>query len=121
VQSRGTQDHILLSQFLRLPQSGGPGTHIYIISPQEKGGPDIPPRHWVPFPSPLTTGRATVEVFYPACTQENNMPSQSHIMTDGRARSGTCDQRFFLKVAVLSLRGALSDERSGLSFVTVSL
>jgi hypothetical protein len=27
--SRGTQDHILLSQFLRLPQPGGPGPHIY--------------------------------------------------------------------------------------------
>jgi hypothetical protein len=25
-----TQDHILLSQFLRLPQRGGPGHHIYI-------------------------------------------------------------------------------------------
>jgi hypothetical protein len=25
-----------------------------------------PPGHWVPFPSPLTTRRATVEVFYPA-------------------------------------------------------
>jgi hypothetical protein len=36
-----TQDNILLSQFLRLPQPGGPGPHIYI--PQEQGGPDIPP------------------------------------------------------------------------------
>jgi hypothetical protein len=33
VQSRGTQDHILLSQFMRLCQPGGPGPHIYI--PQE--------------------------------------------------------------------------------------
>jgi hypothetical protein len=31
--SRGSQDHILLSRFLRLPQPGGPGTRIYI--PQE--------------------------------------------------------------------------------------
>jgi hypothetical protein len=30
------QDHILLSQFLRLPQPGGPGPRIYI--PQEQGG-----------------------------------------------------------------------------------
>jgi hypothetical protein len=32
-ESRGTQDHILLSQFLKLPQPGGPGPHSYI--PQE--------------------------------------------------------------------------------------
>jgi hypothetical protein len=54
-ESRGTQDHILLFQFLRLPQPGGPGPHIYI--PPGQGG------HWVPFPSPLTTRRAMVEVF----------------------------------------------------------
>jgi hypothetical protein len=32
--------HILLSQFLRVPQPGGPGPRIYIL--QERGGPDIP-------------------------------------------------------------------------------
>jgi hypothetical protein len=37
----GTQDHILLSQSLRLPQPGGPGPRIYI--PQEQAGPDVPP------------------------------------------------------------------------------
>jgi hypothetical protein len=31
--------------------------------------PDLPPGHWVPFLSPLTTRRATVEVFYPASTR----------------------------------------------------
>jgi hypothetical protein len=51
--------------------------------------------------------------------------SQSHIKTDGQsvsmswcqAQYGTFDQRsffFWFKVAVLSLWGALSDERSGL-------
>jgi hypothetical protein len=29
-ESRGTQDHILLSTFFRLPQPGGPGPRIYI-------------------------------------------------------------------------------------------
>jgi hypothetical protein len=56
--SLGTQDHILLSQFLRLPEPGGPGPRIYI--PQEQGGPDFPPPppgHWAPFPSPPTTRR----------------------------------------------------------------
>jgi hypothetical protein len=53
---------------------------------------------------------------------------QSHVTTDGwsvsqsvsmpwfRVHSGTCD--FCLKVAVLSLWGALSDERLSLSFVS---
>jgi hypothetical protein len=52
--------HILLSH-LRLPQSGGPGPHIYIS--QEQGGPVIPPGHWVPFLSPFRIRRAVVEVF----------------------------------------------------------
>jgi hypothetical protein len=46
-ESRGTKDHILLSQFLRLPQPGGPGLRIYIL--QEQGGPDIPPGSGFPF------------------------------------------------------------------------
>jgi hypothetical protein len=58
--SRRTHGHILLSH-LRLPQPGGPGPCIYF--PQEQGGPVIPPRHWVPFSSPLTTRRATVEEY----------------------------------------------------------
>jgi hypothetical protein len=46
-ESRGTQNHILLSQFLRLPQPGGTGPpYLY---PQEQGGPDIPPGTGFPF------------------------------------------------------------------------
>jgi hypothetical protein len=40
-QSRGTQDDVLFSQLLRLPQPGVPGPCIYI--PQEQGGPYISP------------------------------------------------------------------------------
>jgi hypothetical protein len=47
LKSRGTQGHILLSQFLRLFQPGRPGPRIYI--PQEQGGPDIPPGTGFPF------------------------------------------------------------------------
>jgi hypothetical protein len=46
-ESRGTHDSILLSQFLRLPQPGGPGPRIYI--PQKQGCPDIPPGTGFPF------------------------------------------------------------------------
>jgi hypothetical protein len=125
----GTEDHILLSHFLRLPQPGGPGPRIYIpqdqaglktifycptswdspnlvdqvplfifprnrrdwrpyfivplletpptwrarspyLYPPGTGWPRYTPGHWVPFPSPLTTRLATVEVFYPASTRD---------------------------------------------------
>jgi hypothetical protein len=48
-ESRGTQDHILLSQFLRISQPGGPSPRIYI--PQEQSSPDIPPSTGFPFRS----------------------------------------------------------------------
>jgi hypothetical protein len=46
-ESHGTQDHILLSQFFRLPQPGGPGPCIYI--PQEQSVPVIPAGTGFPF------------------------------------------------------------------------
>jgi hypothetical protein len=54
-----TRDHILLSH-LRILLLWGPGPRIYIL--QEHGGPVVRPGHWVPFLSPLTTCRPTVEV-----------------------------------------------------------
>jgi hypothetical protein len=46
-ESHETQDHMLLSQFLRLLQPGGPGPRIYI--PKEQSGPVIPPGTEFPF------------------------------------------------------------------------
>jgi hypothetical protein len=46
-ESRRTRNHTLLSH-LRLPQPGGPGSHIYI--PQEQGGPVIPQGTGFPLP-----------------------------------------------------------------------
>jgi hypothetical protein len=60
VQFRGTQDHILLSQFLRLPQPGGPGTRTYIL--QEQGGPVIPPGTGFPFRRLLRLAESITEV-----------------------------------------------------------
>jgi hypothetical protein len=59
-ESHGTQDYVII-QFLRLlPTWRARSPYLY---PKKQGGPVIPPRHWVPFLSPLTTRRATVEVF----------------------------------------------------------
>jgi hypothetical protein len=59
-ESRGTHDRTLLSQIRdslnlegQVPVFISPGT----------GWPSYTPRHWVPFLSPPTTRRATVEVF----------------------------------------------------------
>jgi hypothetical protein len=60
-ESHGTQDHILLSQFLRPPQPGGPGPRIYI--PQEQGDPVIPLSTVFPFRRLLRLAGTTVEVF----------------------------------------------------------
>jgi hypothetical protein len=65
-QSRGTHDDILLSQFLRLPQPGGPGPRIYI--PQEQGGPVIPPGTGFPLCRLLRLAGNAVEVLFPAST-----------------------------------------------------
>jgi hypothetical protein len=46
-ESRGTRDHILMSQIRDFPQPGGPGPRIYI--PQEQGDPVIPPGTGFPF------------------------------------------------------------------------
>jgi hypothetical protein len=57
-ESRGTHDHILLSQIRDSPTMEG---QVPVF---------ISPRHWVPFSSPPTTRRAPVEVFNPASTRE---------------------------------------------------
>jgi hypothetical protein len=73
----------------RLPQPGGPSPRIYIS--QEQGDPVISSRHWVPFSSPPTTRRATVEVFGPVATRRlpknslnssANWPCLQHFGTD---------------------------------------
>jgi hypothetical protein len=42
------------------------------LYPPGTGWSSYTPGHWVPFPSPLTTRRATVEVFYSASTRDGH-------------------------------------------------
>jgi hypothetical protein len=114
-----TWPHFTLSDS-RLPQTWGPGTRW----------PSYIPRHWVPFSSPPTTRRATVEVFEPASTGHSRYASQSqsqiYVTTDGQSASLSWlqapiwvlrpDFYFCLTVAGLLMWGAPSDERTGLSF-----
>jgi hypothetical protein len=100
-ESRGTQDHILLSQFLRLVQSGVSGPCIYI--PLEQVGPVIPPGTGFPFLASYDSqgyGGIEVEV------EVNLGPTVRRPVRLGvRHPSGTRDQFFFLlKISFRQLR-----------------
>jgi hypothetical protein len=58
-ESRRTHDHILLSQIQDSPNLEPRSPYLY---PPATGWPNYTSRHWIPFPSPLTTRRTTVEV-----------------------------------------------------------
>jgi hypothetical protein len=83
-ESGGIQDHILLSQFFRLPHPGGPGPRIYI--PQEQGGQVIPPGTGFPL-------RRLLRLAVPRWRYSNPPPHglrfsrRSHITTDGQSVS----------------------------------
>jgi hypothetical protein len=66
-ESRGTHDHILLSQ---IRDSLNPGARSPYLYPPGTGWPSYTSMHWGPFSSPLMTRRTTVEVFVPASTRE---------------------------------------------------
>jgi hypothetical protein len=67
----------------RLPQPGGPGLSVF-MSPSDRV-PSYTPRHLVPFSSPPTTRRATMEVLEPASTRgsgrtESESESESELL-----------------------------------------
>jgi hypothetical protein len=62
-ESRGTHDYISLSQIRDSPNLEGQVVYLY---PPGTERPSYIPRYWLPFSSPPTTRRATVEVFEPA-------------------------------------------------------
>jgi hypothetical protein len=101
---------------VRSPYSYPPGTEwrVYTL------------RHWVPLSSPPTTRRATVEVCESASTPMSSQVSQSRVTTDGQSASLSWNKApiwdlrpdfyYCQTVAGLLVWGALSDERTGLSF-----
>jgi hypothetical protein len=62
-ESHGTHDYILRSQIRDSPTCSARSSYLY---PPGTRWPSYNTRHWVPFSSPLTTRRATVELFDPA-------------------------------------------------------
>jgi hypothetical protein len=69
---RGTHDHVFLSQ-IRAPATWK--ARLPYLYPPGTGWPSDTPRQWVPFSSPPTTRRATVEVFDTASTRDMNCSS----------------------------------------------
>jgi hypothetical protein len=66
-ESRGTHDHILLSQIRDSPNLEG---QVPVFISPVTGWPRYTPRHCVPFWPPPTTRRPTVEVFDPTSTRD---------------------------------------------------
>jgi hypothetical protein len=90
--SRGTHNHILLSPTWRDRSS-----YLY---PPVTGWPSYTPRHWVPFWSPPTTRRATVEVFDPSSTRTTEFSSQLFL----DLRVGPNRKHRFLTIPILLQR-----------------
>jgi hypothetical protein len=101
------------------------------LYPPGTGWPSYTPRHWVPFLSPPMTRRDTVEVFEPASMQgtpnfevkvmlwpmvQSASPSWNKAPIWGLRP----DLYYCQTVAGLLIWGALSDERTGLSFARLS-
>jgi hypothetical protein len=68
--SRGTHDHILLSQIRDTPNLEGRSPYLY---PPGTGWHGYIPRKYVPFSSPPTTGNDTVEVFDPTSIRDSKL------------------------------------------------
>jgi hypothetical protein len=118
VQVPQNSDHILLSH-LRLPQPGGPGPHIHI--PQEQGAPVIPLGTGFPFCHLLRLTGLQWRYSNPPLNGSQHMSKKSKSCYDWQSSwpwNLWPDIIFCPKVAVLSLWGALSDERLGLSPVS---
>jgi hypothetical protein len=108
-------------RFVTTPTWRARSPYLY---PPGTGWPSCTPKHWVPFSSPSTTRRATMEVLEPASTRESQ--SQSNVTTDGQSASlfwcqvPTWDLRpdfyYCLTLTGFLMWGALSEERTGLSF-----
>jgi hypothetical protein len=121
-ESRGTHDHIFLSQV-----RGSPNLECQVpvfIFPRNRVV-QLYPRHWIPFSSPPTTRRDTVEVFDPPPHGGLTTESGRVLCYDRRSVRQSawnkaqiwCLTRFLLlSVAGLLIWGALSDLRVGLSF-----
>jgi hypothetical protein len=77
-ESHGTHDHILLSHIPDFPNLEG--LVPIFISPRNRVT-RLYPRQWVPFSSPPTTRRATVEVFEPFSTRDITLRLLTYLLT----------------------------------------
>jgi hypothetical protein len=114
-ESRGTHDHILLPQIRDSPNLEARSPYLYI---EGTGWPSYTAMHCVPLSLPLTTRQNPCQV--KAKVTLRLTVSQSALVSSPIWVSWPviC---YCLTVTVLSLWGAISDERTGLSFVRVTV
>jgi hypothetical protein len=98
-ESLGTHDHILLSQIRDSLNLEG---QVPVFMSPRNGWPNCTTRHWVPFSSPATTRRATMEVFEPASTRGVTNDGQS---TSLIALARTPPNTYLLLLRILSFPG----------------
>jgi hypothetical protein len=122
--------NILLSQVHTPPTWKAGSPYLY---PLGMGWPTYTPRDWAPFSSPPTTRRAAVEVFEPASIRVCllSSQSQSYVTTDGQSASLSWNKSpiwgfrpdiyYCMTFAGLLMWGALSDERTSLSYARVTV
>jgi hypothetical protein len=90
-ESRGIHDHILLSHIR--DSTNLEGQVPVFICPRNRVARLYTPRHWVPFSSPPTTCRTTVEVFDPASIWDQLTTELLLLVT--HPRHGQHRKRFF--------------------------
>jgi hypothetical protein len=96
-ESRGTRDHILLSQIRDSPNLEG---QVPVFISPRNWVAELYFRHWIPFSSPPTTRRATVEVFVPASTCWWQMPTATRYITSAQTAQKTPSPDVFLAIRV---------------------
>jgi hypothetical protein len=115
---RGTHNHILLSWVRDSPNLEG---QVPVCISPRKRGICYTPRLWVPFSSPPTIRRSTVEVFDPAATQgvhilPGTVRSSSRYTASGRTPQKTlvayCCMHYLATgcLPIICLRGKIFNE-----------
>jgi hypothetical protein len=98
-ESRGSHDHILLSQTWGSPPTWrARSPYLYL---QETGWPSYAPRNLVSLSSPPTTRRATVEIFKPTSTHPSWLFDSVELLEPTR----TAQEKSLSLLRVLSLPG----------------
>jgi hypothetical protein len=83
---------------------------LYLCPPGARW-PRYTPGHWVPFPSPLTTRRATVEVVYSASAQKRINSWRKNVVITHRRKNGHMIDLRLEKSKIPLLKESIGDNK----------